>query len=285
MLLTALLNGLAFGGYVYILSSGLGIAFGLMRVVNLSHGALYLLGGYIGLSILRSTASWSLGLVGGAVSMAVVAIFLERSLLNLKQVRGNAFMETLITLGVAYIIAEIGLIFWGGRPLRVVGPAVLSRPIRVFGVPFSFYRLVVFFIAVALILALWLVLKKTKIGMMIRAGIDDIEITKNLGINTTFLFGAVFALAGFLAGAAGIIGGTMSMLAPGEDWRALMFSVVAVLLGGLGTFWGTVLASFVVGLLYSFGTFFFPQFSLFVLFVPVALIIMVRPYGLFGREK
>ncbi|MEM2293412.1 MAG: branched-chain amino acid ABC transporter permease [Nitrososphaerota archaeon] len=280
----ALLNGLTFGGLIYISSSGLSLAFGLLRIVNLSHGSLYLLSGYIALSIYKFTNSWWLSLAAASLAGFAASLILYTGLIYRQRFRDNDLAQTLLTLAIALGLAEICLLIWGGRPQALRAPDVFRLPVRIFTIPFSRYRLFMLLVSCFIIVFLWLFLTKTKIGLLIRAGIDDREMVKCLGVNIHKIFLWTFALSGLLAGIAGVIGGTLTMLAPGEDWRILMFTVVAVILGGLGSFWGAVLSSFLTGLLYSFGTFYFAEFALFMLFVPVAVLITVRPYGLFGKE-
>jgi branched-chain amino acid transport system permease protein len=292
LLLLTTLNGITLSGLLFIVSSGLALSFGLMRVVNLNHGAFYLTGAYVGFTVQKvlvhavnnDLASWVLAALAGGVAMAVLAFLEERFLLRLKRVRGNKLVETLLTLAIAIMLADIDLVIWGGDPQSMPLPRALLKPIFLFGSPYSRYRMFVFILAVFIAILLWLLLKKTRVGITIRAGIDDSEIVSTLGINVKRLFTLVFVLSGFLAGSAGVIGGGFAMLGPGEDWRMLQFALVIVIIGGMGSFGGVIIGSLLTAMVFSFASIYLPSFSLFLIFLPVAVILATRPQGLFGRK-
>jgi branched-chain amino acid transport system permease protein len=281
VLIITLTNGLTIAAMLFIMAIGLNLSFGLLRVVNMSHGALYLLGGYVGLAAIRQTGSWGLGLLAGGLATAVVAFVEERALL--KRCRGNSTMETLVSLSAAIIIADLLVVFWGGNPKQLRIPGLLAGYVAFPGFNLPKYNIFLVGFACVVGAALWVVLRKTKIGMIIRAGVDNFEITSTLGIDVQLVFTLVFVLAGFLAGIAGVIGGTYLMVAPGEDSRILIFTLLIVIIGGMGSFGGCVVGSIIIGLINSFGTAYAPQFSLFVMFAPVAIVLAFRPRGLFGR--
>ena len=282
--LTAL-NGLTLAALLFIISSGLALSFGLLRIVNLNHGAFYLTGGYIGVTVQRMTGSWYLAVIAGGVAMAILAFLEERYILSLDRVRGNPLVETLVTLGIAIILADLDLVFWTGEPVTLVIPQFLDQVIFVFGVYYSGYRIFVLGLAVFIALGLWLFLNKTKVGITIRAGIDDAEMVAAQGINIQRLYTLVFVLSGFLAGISGVIGGSFSMLGPGEDWRMLRFALIVVIIGGMGSFGGVIFGSLITALVFSFASVYLPSYSLFLIFVPVVIILAVRRRGLFGRES
>lgn len=283
MALMMVTNGFTMAALLFIMGIGLSLSFGLLRVVNLSHGAFYLVGSYIGLTIVKSTGSWLLALLAAGVGIAILAFFVEFFLL--RKARGKPTIETLVSLAVAVIISDLVIVIWGGNPKSIAIPSAFSGFISMFDVIIPKYNIFVVVFACFIGLAMWLVLQKTKIGMIIRAGVDNPDITETLGINIKLIFTLVFVVAGFMAGIAGVIGGTFNMVAPGEDWRILTYTLLIVIIGGMGSFKGTVVGAIIIGLIYSFGSVYVSQFSLFLMFAPVALILVIRPRGLFGRKS
>ena len=285
LIVMSLLNGLTLGALLFITASGLTLSFSLMRVVNLTHGAFYMAGGFIGLSVMKFSGSWLLAVLAGGVATAALAFIEERFLL--RWARGNDLIETLISLSVAIIIGDLVLVVWGGYPRTISIPEALSGAVSIplLGTIYPVYRIFTVGLALFIIGALWVFLKKTRLGVTIRAGVDNFEMVSALGINVKRLFSFVFTLSGFLAGVSGVVGGTFLVLVVGEDWRILTLTLIVIIIGGMGSLGGTILGSLITGLIYSFSTAFIPQFSLFVLFLPVAIILSIRPRGLFGKER
>lgn len=277
-----LMNGITMAALLFIMAIGLNLSFGLLKVINMAHGVFYLLGGYIGLSVLTLTNSWVLGLLAGATAAALLALVAEVFLL--RKARGNAIFEALITISIAIIFSDLIIALWGGRPKAIAMPEVFRGFINLFGINFPIYNLFVIALACLIGVFLWIFLQKTKVGMIVRAGVDNFEMVAAIGINIKALFTMIFVLAGFLAGLAGVIGGTHLMLAPGEDWRILTFTLLVVIIGGMGSFGGTIVGALIIGLIASWGGVHVPQFALFLMFAPVALILILRPSGLFGRQ-
>jgi len=284
LVIMSLLNGLTLAALLFITSSGLTLSFSLMRVVNLTHGAFYMAGGFIGLSVIKVTGSWLLALLAGGGFMAIIALLEEKHLL--RWARGNDLIETLISLSVAIIIGDLVLVIWGGYPRTIEIPAVLSGiwTIPVIDLVYPIFRIFMLGLAILIIVALWFFLKKTNLGITIRAGVDNFEMVSALGINVRRLFTIVFCLSGFLAGVAGVLGGTFMMLVVGEDWRILTLTLIVIIIGGMGSLGGTIVGALITGLIYSFATAYIPEFSLFILFLPVAIILSIRPHGLFGKK-
>ena len=276
-----ILNGLTHAGLLFVLGSGLTLAFGLMRVVNLSHGAFYLLGGYLGLTVFRMSDSWLLALLAGGVGIAILGLFLEKVLLE--RVRGQPLPETLLTVALSVIIADVSLAIWGGFAQSIRVPAELNPRISLFGFVYPGFRLFILLFAILIGLGLWLLLSKTKIGAAVRAGVDDRETVSALGIDIKRIFTAVFMLSAFLAGVAGVIGASFLSIQPGADMQILILSLVVVILGGLGSLGGAVIAALLTGLLLSFSRAYFPELSFFMIFGPMALVLAFRPQGLFGK--
>ena len=277
------LNGISMGALLFLLASGFTLTFGLARFINLAHGAFYLFGGYLGLTVLRATGSFWLALLAGGAGIIVVSHFIERFLF--RRIRDNILAQVLLTVGVAYVLADIALVIWGGNPLRVLPPVFARGPIDLpGGIVYPRYRffLIVFGAIVAGVL--WLLYKKTQLGAIVRAGVDDREMVNAVGINIDRLFGLVFALAAFLAGLSGVAGGAFLTLYPGAEWEILVLALVVVIIGGLGSLGGAMVGSLIVGLVDAYGRWLLPEFSYFMVFGPMALLLLFRPIGLFGRE-
>lgn len=281
MILSAIINGLTLSALLFIMAIGLNLSFGLLRVINLTHGAFYLIGGYVGLTVLKTTGSWIMAIIAGAAASGLLAFAEEYFLL--RRARGKPTIETLITLSLAIIIYDLIVVIWGGNPKSISIPSYLQGFISIFDTNIPIYNIFIFFFALIIGVILWLMINKTKIGMIIRAGVDNFEMVAALGINIRKVFTLVFSLAGFLAGTAGVIGGTYLMLAPGEDWRILTYTLLIMIIGGLSSFGGTVMGSLIIAMVFSFGSIYIPQLYLFLMFAPVALVLVVRPQGLFGR--
>ena len=277
------LNGISMGALLFLMASGFTLSFGLARVVNLAHGAFYLLGGYLGLTVLRATGSFWLALLAGGAGIVVVGFFSERFLIRFTL--QNELAQVLLTVGIAYVLADVSLLVWGGNPLRIPAPPFARGPIDLpGGIVYPRYRflLIVFGLVVAGLL--WFLYSRTLLGAIVRAGVDDREMVSAVGINVNRLFGLVFALAAFLAGLSGVAGGAFLTLYPGAEWDILVLALVVVIVGGLGSLEGAMVGSLVVGLVDAYGRWLLPEFSYFVVFGPMALLLLFRPTGLFGRE-
>ena len=275
------LNGLTLAALLFIMASGLTLAFGLMRVVNLAHGSFYLLGGYIGLLVIEQTGSLVLGIASGGLAALVGGVLIERVLLD--RVRGLDLSEALLTIAIGIIIADLLLMLFGGQPQTLPLARELRAPVDLLVMRYPYFRVLIMLFAVGLGLALWLVIARTKLGAAIRAGVDDRETAMAQGVNVPLLFAGVFALASFLAGVAGVIGTSYMALAPGLDIRVLMLSLVVIIIGGMGSLKGAAVGALITGLVSSFATGYLPQFALFFLFLPMTLVLVYRPHGLFGR--
>jgi branched-chain amino acid transport system permease protein len=277
------LNSLALGGLLFLLAAGFSLIFGLMRIANLTHGSLYMLGAYVGVSVLKYVPNlWLAALIGGAV-IAVFGGLIERFIL--RALAGNALGQVLVTLGISFIVADFCLIVWGGDPIPVQTPLALQQPLRVGGVAFPTYRLVVLAIAVVTAIALYFLMERTRIGAMIRAGVDDMQMARAVGIPVSKLFTAVFCLGAGLAGAGGIIGGPIMSAYPGLDADMLPLALIVVMLGGVGSLLGAFVGSFLIGAIYTFGTALLPDLAYVILFLPMIVVIAFRPRGLFGRQS
>lgn len=278
------LNGLVSGMLLFIMAAGLSLIFGQMNVVNLSHGAYYLLGAYIGLSSVRVFNNFWLALIIAPLVVAAIGILVERYLLR-RMYGGHRHLEqVLLTFGLALIASDLIQWYWGAYVETVPAPPLLSGSIPLLGVSFPIYRLALIIFGLLLALVLWLVLERTRIGAIVRAGVSDAQMVSGLGINIDRVFMGVFAVGTALAALAGVLGGPVRSIYPGLDFEILILTLVIVVIGGLGTlkgaFWGAIL----VGMADTFGKALVPQFSLFLIFAVMAVVLLIRPSGLFGLE-
>jgi branched-chain amino acid transport system permease protein len=225
------INGVSLAALLFLLASGFTLSFGLMRVVNMAHGAYYLLGGYIGLSIAEKTGSFALALVGGGAAIVVIGYLIDRFLI--RRTGENHLAQVLLTVGIAFVMGDVALQIWGGDNLMVPAPQFLKGAVVLPGdIYYPKYRFVLIFLGVFVGVVLWLLYKKTQIGAVVRAGVDDREQVNATGINVDRLFVMVSALASFLAGLAGVAGGAFLTLYPGAEWEILVYALVVVIVGG-----------------------------------------------------
>jgi branched-chain amino acid transport system permease protein len=279
------LNGLTLAGIIFLVSSGFTLVFGVMRVTNLSHGAVYLLGGYIGYSVIGATHNFFYGLAAAALAMATFGLLLERTLIT--WLGRSEMSELLATLGLIYVIDDVTLAIWGGSPLTINLPGVLgkSSTLPLDGVVYPNGRIFILGVSIVVALGLYYLLRRTRVGAIIRAGVDDREMVNALGINVRLVFSLVFMLGALLAGFAGVLGGTVLGLYTGADSDILLFALAVVIVGGLGSYEGAILGSIVIGLVDTYGTAYFPAVAYSILFIPVIAVLLVKPQGLLGRPN
>lgn len=277
-----LLNGLVTSMLLFVLAAGLSLIFGLMDVINLAHGAFYLLGGYAGLALVRALDSFWLALVLAPLMVGAAGLLLEALLLRRLAGRQRHLEQVLLTFGVALIITDLTRAAWGARVESVAVPSLLAGQVAVLGGQFPVYRLTVIGFGLALALGLWLVIERTRLGAIVRAGVADAQMVSGLGIDVRRVFTGVFAAGTALAGLAGVIGAPVFSLYPGLDSEILILALAVVVVGGLGTLKGAFFGSLVIGLADTFGKALVPEFSRFLLFGVMALILLARPTGLFG---
>ncbi|HEY2424718.1 MAG TPA: branched-chain amino acid ABC transporter permease [Pseudolabrys sp.] len=277
------LNSLSLGGLLFLLSSGFSLIFGLMRLANLTHGAFFMLGTYIAATAMRAYDGLNLWLMVIAAGFAVAALggLFER--LVLTRLKTNPLGQVLVTLGMSFIISDACLMLWGGDSIPVPTPQNLQAPTRIFGFVFPTYRLVLVGLAIVAAVALYLLLERTRLGAMIRAGVDDMQMARAVGIPVSNLFTLVFCLGAGIAGAAGVLGGPILSAYPGLDADMLPLALIVVILGGIGSLLGAFVGSFVIGFIYTFGIALFPELAYIILFLPMIFVIAFRPQGLFGR--
>lgn len=276
------LNGLAFGSLLFILASGFSLIFGLMRVANLAHGALFMFGAYIGLAVLDGGWNFWVAVLAAGIVVCALGGLIER--LILRRLTGQPLPQVLVALGIAFMIADACLWIWSGDPRPVPMPEGFGGVLRAGGFVFPKYRVFVVAIAIMLALGLWLLLEKTRIGAMIRAGVDDMDMARAMGIPTSLLFTTVFCLGSALAGAGGVLAGPILSVYPGLDSDMLPLALVVVILGGVGSLAGAFLGSLIIGFIYSYGQALVPDLAYVILFLPMVLVLTLRPTGLLGRR-
>jgi branched-chain amino acid transport system permease protein len=275
-------NGLSYGALLFLLGSGLSLIFGVMRIVNLAHGAYFLLGGYVALSVIWTTGSWALAVPVAALAVAVVGLLMER--IFLRPLGFDPLRQVLLTVGFAFLFQQAALDIWGGDNMDITPPAALTRSIVVGGLYLPVYRLFMIVLAAVIGVALWLALEKTRMGAAVRATVDDAQMASGVGIDTSRISMFVFALGAALAALGGVIGGGFLGVYPGLDFQILPIAFAVVIIGGMGSLTGAAVGALVVGLADNFGKALFPEVSYFTLYAPMALLLAVKPTGLFGRE-
>jgi len=283
LFLVTFLNGLTLASLYFIVAAGFTLVFGLMRNVNLAHGSLYLLGGYLGFFTAQATGSWLLALAAGFLGAALVGLIMQVSIFRFMQ--GEDLRQTLVTIGLSIVIADILMWIIGAQVHQMDAPAWLSGPLRDLPVirAYSKYRLMLLPIGIAIGVALWFFLNRTRVGMMIRAGVDDRGMLSASGVNVNVLFAVTFAIGAGLAGFGGVIGAVELSMVPGEDVRLLLASLIVVIIGGMGSVVGAALGATILGLAETYGLAYAPTYSVVFTFVILALVLAFRPRGFLGR--
>jgi branched-chain amino acid transport system permease protein len=292
--LNAIFNGITLGGLYFLVASGFTLIFGLMRNVNLAHGSLYLFGGYIGYAISVWTGSWILSFIAAFLVVALVGVVLQ--LVVFRRMEGQDLRQTMVTIGLSIVFADLMLWVFGGDFYQIQTPAWMVGPIELPLVTavkssgeavyllYPMVRLVIFAASVVIGVAMWLALNRTRVGMMVRAGVDDRDILAATGVNIQLVFVVVFALGAGLAGIAGVVGGTFQSISPGEDIRFLLASLVVVIVGGMGSIPGAALGALIIGLAEQLGSVYIPTYAIVVTFLIMVLVLALRPQGLLARR-
>jgi branched-chain amino acid transport system permease protein len=292
--LSALFNGITLGGLYFLVASGFTLIFGLMRNVNLAHGSLYLFGGYVGYAISTWTGSWILSFIVAFVVVAMIGVALQ--IIVFRRMQGQDLRQTMVTIGLAIVFADLMLWAFGGDYYQIQTPGWLTGPVELplmtavrssgeavyLGYPLV--RLVILIASVAIGVGMWLALNRTRIGMTVRAGVDDREILAATGVQVQLVFVLVFALGAGLAGLAGVVGGTFQSISPGEDTRYLLASLVVVIVGGMGSIPGAALGALIIGLAEQLGSVYIPTYAIVVTFLIMVLVLALRPQGLLARR-
>lgn len=282
MILAQTLNGLVFGMILFLLASGLSVIFGLMNVVNLAHGSFYMLGAYIGLSISLATKSFWIALLAAPPLVAILGLLAERTLLRPLYRRGH-LDQVLLTFGVAIFVNDLVKWLWGAEVRSVIMPSLLTGRVNLGIGDFPIYRLFLIAVGIALAVVLWWVLDRSRLGAIVRAGVDDAQMVSALGINVTRVFALVFAIGAGLAGLSGVLAAPVFSLFPGMDFAILITALIVVVVGGMGTLKGALVGSLLIGMADAFGKIYLPGFSLAMVYLVMAAVLLVRPSGLLGK--
>jgi branched-chain amino acid transport system permease protein len=334
-------NGISYGALLFLVGSGLSLIFGVMRIVNLSHGSYFLLGGYVALSVIWTTGSWLLAIPIAALTIAVVGLLMERlflrsegleylrnaiiglglavliclaigrwhpsvvadwrqfavlaavvaaglyfllSRISLVAIEADPLRQVLLTVGFAFLFQQAALDIWTGNNFDINPPEALSQSVVVGGLYLPLYRVFMIVTAAAIGIGIWLVMEKTRMGAAVRATVDDAQMARGVGIDTSRVSMLIFSLGAFLAALGGVIGGAFLGIYPGLDFEMLPLAFAVVIIGGMGSLGGAAIGALLVGLADNFGKALFPEVSYFTLYAPMALILAVKPTGLFGRE-
>jgi branched-chain amino acid transport system permease protein len=288
--LNAAFNGITLGGLYFLVASGFTLIFGLMRNVNLAHGSLYLFGGYVGYAVSVATGSWILSFVAAFIVVALLGVAMQ--ILVFRRMEGQDLRQTMVTIGLSIVFADLMLWAFGGDFYQIQTPSALVGPITLpfvtsvkssgaaIYLSYPMVRLVIFAASVVIGVAMWLALNRTRIGMIVRAGVDDRDILAAMGVRIQLVFVVVFALGAGLAGMAGVVGGTFQSISPGEDTRFLLASLVVVIIGGMGSIPGAALGALIIGLAEQLGSVYIPTYAIVVTFLIMVLVLAVRPQGL-----
>jgi len=277
-----ILNGVVLGVIYALVAAGLTLIFGMLDIPNFAHGAFYALGAYVAYTAMTH-AGFPLALIAAPVAVGIVGACIDALFIRRLTRAGHTY-QILFTLGLVLIVQEVIVLIWGPAPLSVEIPSALSSGIAIGAISFPYYRLFLVLVAAILIAAVWVGLERTKLGAIIRAGIDDAEMVDAIGYDVQRLFTSVFALGVALAAIAGALilpirGGQPAM---GNELNAISFVVVVI--GGLGSYAGAVVGGILVGLVQSVMTLIFPAASEVAIFVAMALVLLLRPQGLFGTR-
>ena len=276
------LNGLTLGSILFLTASGLSVVFGLMRILNLSHGAMFLFGGFVGMSVQAASGNFLLAVLAGILAAAVLGWVVQK--LFLKTLMGSTFRQVLLTLGISFVVSDCILWAWGGTPRAINPPSVLQASVQMGSITYPTYRLALIGLGIVAGLALWLLWERSLWGAKLRACVDDRPIAAAQGINVGAVFSGIFVIGAALAGLAGVLGGEVLGVSIGLDSQMQLLALVVVIIGGLGSLSGAFIASMLVGLIDSFGKASFPSLSYFTIFAPVVIVLILRPQGLLGKK-
>lgn len=282
--LQIVLNGITLASVYFLVASGLTLIFGLMRVITMAHGTSYLLGGYLGYSVATATGNWYLAALVAAIAVGVLGLFIHQVLIY--KFQNDDLRVALITLGVSLIGTDLMTATYGGDAYQVPAPSGWLATVNVpLAGSYSLQRLVIILISVIIGVALWLLISKTRYGAIVRAGVDDSQMTAATGVNTRFIFASIFLLGSALAGFAGVANGTLFTLLPGQDGTFLLYSLVVVIVGGMGSIPGAAVGALLVGLVSQFGLAFAPTYATVLTFALMVLVLAVRPQGIMGKVR
>jgi branched-subunit amino acid ABC-type transport system permease component len=276
------LNGLSYGVLLFLLSVGLTLIFGMLDVVNLAHGSFYMLGAYAGLTAIGTTGNFWFALLAAPLVVGLVGAVMERAVLR-PLYRRPPLDQVLLTFGFIYLFEDLVKWGWGGRIRSIAPPDLFSGSVQLFGATIPSYRLFVIVFGLVVALALWLLIERTRLGAIIRAGVFDAEMTAGMGIAIDRVFTGVFAFGAALGGLSGVIAGPIQSASPPMGASILIPALIVVVVGGLGSLKGSLVGSLIIGQAETFGKVWLPGASMMMIYLVMALVVLLRPQGLFGR--
>jgi branched-subunit amino acid ABC-type transport system permease component len=281
------LNGFVYGMLLFLLSAGLSLIFGLMRVLNLAHGSFYMLGAFLGYALVRATGNYWLALVLAPLLVALLGAAFEAVFLRplYRREHGGHLDQMLLTVGFIFVFVDVVRSIWGGDVLGIPAPELLTGAVSVAGVLLPKYRLFIILLGLAVGAALWLLIEHSRLGSKLRAGVDDADMAAGMGINVSRMFTWTFALGVGLAALAGVAAGPMLGVNVGMDLEILIVTLIVVVIGGMGSLKGALLASVLIGEADTFGKAYFPEATMFLIYLLMLGVLLVRPAGLFGMRQ
>ena len=281
LLVAQLLNGLVYGVLLFLMAAGLSLIFGLMNVVSLAHGSFFMLGGFIGLSIVHLTGSFWLALILAPIPIAVLGVLMEVLFMRPLYARGH-MDQVLLTFGFTFVFYDLVQTVWGRTVLRLPTPEILQGSVQIGAGVFSAYRLFLIGFGFAIAVLLWLVLERSRIGAMVRAGVDNAAMAAGLGGNIPLLFTGIFGFGVALAGLGGVAAGPVLGLYPGMDAEILIPAFIVIVIGGMGSLRGAFIGSLLIGIADTFGKAYLQSLALFLIYLAMIVVLLIRPQGLFG---
>lgn len=280
------LSGLTTAMFLFLIASGLSLIFGVLRVLNFAHGSLYMLGAYLAYGFVAwfadAPGKFWLAVLGASIGVALVGGFVERTLLR-RLYGGEALYQLLFTYALVLIISDVAKLLWGTGQLSVSRPPILGGSVPVFDQVFPRYNIFVIALGPAIALLFWFILHRTRAGRIIRAAALDREMLGVLGVNVDRLYTVVFMIGAWLAGLGGALVTPVVTIVPGMDVEVIVNAFIVVVIGGLGSFWGALLGALALGQVMSFGILILPRFSLIFVYVLMAVVLVMRPWGLLGK--
>lgn len=277
------INGIGIGALLFLLASGLSLMFGLMRIVNIAHGSYFLIGGYVGFTLFHLTGNFLLAAIAGMAVGAALGFLSER--LFLRSLYGaHGHDAILLTFALSIIFADLTLMAWG-TPQTIPAPGPLAVTIDILGSPYPVYRLFIVLLGALVFLGLWWFQERTQWGAIVRAGVDDREMVTGLGINIPRVFTLVFTFGALLAGFGGVMGAPILGLYVGMDFEISMLAIAVIIVGGIGSLPGLLATCIFIGLADTFGKILWPRFAVFTIYAILAMVLLWKPTGLFGRRE
>ena len=282
IVLSSFILGISYGFILFLLGTGLSLTMGLMKIINLAHGAIYMVGAYVGLTVARQTQNFVLGVLAGGLASGLLGMLMEVGFL--RRLYKRNMDQALLTIGFVYVLVNIVQWIWGPLPQSYFVPEVWSHSIPIANLKIPAFRLVIIAVGIVAAVGLWFFQAKTRIGAIIRAGMDNQEMTRGLGVSLPVIFTSVFAFGAFVAGCCGLFGGQSLGISLDVGWDVLLLSMMVVVIGGTGSIQGALAGGLLIGLAETYGKVFFPDVAYFTMYVLLIIVLLVRPSGLLGRQ-